>query len=330
MGLAYKIHKDIPIYIGETSYKIIKASDGYKCEETFSPAGFLEHRMPIEIGDLKITPFLIDHSAFDSYMILVEANGESILYTGDFRSNGRKPFKWLLSELPNKVDFLICEGTTLSREKYVSKTEKELENEVVKLISDIDAPVFILQSSMNIDRLVTMYRATKKCKRIFLEDLYLAEITNAIGGSIPNPNGFLDVKAFIAKAYPKEHSRYRLFSKYGANKISKAQIERSKFVMCVRVSMLNYIKSLSKKMQLEGGLLIYSFWSGYREQLAMKEFLKECENLGLKIVTEHTSGHADADTIKRLIEHTNPLKIIPVHTENVEWFIKEYGDRVKC
>ncbi len=67
MGLAYKIHKDIPIYIGEASYKIIKASDGYKREETFTPAGFLEHRTPIEIGDLKITPFLIDHSAFDKY-----------------------------------------------------------------------------------------------------------------------------------------------------------------------------------------------------------------------------------------------------------------------
>lgn len=33
-----------------------------------------------------------------------------------------------------------------------------------------------------------------------------------------------------------------------------------------------------------------------------------------------TSGHADADTIKRLIAHVNPTEIIPVHTENAAWF----------
>jgi ribonuclease J len=54
----------------------------------------------------------------------------------------------------------------------------------------------------------------------------------------------------------------------------------------------------------------------------MKEFLSECEALGLKIVTLHTSGHADSSAIERLIEATKPDVIIPVHTENAEWFNK--------
>ena len=36
-----------------------------------------------------------------------------------------------------------------------------------------DTPVFILQSSTNIDRLVSMYRATKRSKRIFVMDILL-------------------------------------------------------------------------------------------------------------------------------------------------------------
>lgn len=327
MGLAYSIYDEIPLYIGEKSYKIIKASDEYKAVKTISPTGFMVHKTPVQIGDMTVTPYLCDHSAFDSYMILVEAEGESVLYTGDFRSNGRKPFEWLLKQLPTKVDTLICEGTTLSREGYKNETEQELESRAIELFSKNNAPIFVLQSSMNIDRIVTIFRAAKRCNRLLLQDLYMAEITNAIGGSIPNPNSFPEVKTFITRAYNKEHFRYKLFNKYGMNKISKEQISKSKFVMCVRTSMDEYLKTLSKKVSFKGGLLIYSFWSGYKEQPKMKEFLKDCEDLGLEIITLHASGHADPQTIKELIKHTNPTRIAPIHTENSAWFEAEYGDK---
>lgn len=315
LGLVYNIHKDIPVYMGEKSSKIIHASDNYKKTDTVTPAGFLEHKKPITVGDMVITPYLCDHSAFDSYMLLCEADGESVLYTGDFRSNGRKPYEWLLSELPSKVDNLICEGTTLSREGYIPVTEKELEQQAVDLFKAHSGPVFVLQSSMNIDRIVTMYRAAKRSGRVFLQELYMAEITSAIGGSIPNPS-FSDVFAFITNP-----SRYEMLSEH-KNRVGKEAISKMDFVMCVRTSMLNYMKSLSEKMSFKNGLLVYSFWSGYRETEAMKDFLTECEALGLKIVTLHTSGHADSAAIDKLIETTNPGVIIPVHTENAEWFNK--------
>ena len=313
LGLAYYVHKDIPIFIGEDSYKIISASDNYKHIETFKPEGFLNHKKSITVGDITVTPYLCDHSAFDSYMLLCEADGEKVLYTGDFRSNGRKPYNWLLKELPKNIDALLCEGTTLSREGYVSQTESELEQEAVELFKTNTGPVFVLQSSMNIDRIVTMYRAAKRTSRIFLEELYMAEITSAIGRSIPNPY-FSDVYTFITN--PK---RYEMLSQYD-HKVGKDFISKSHFVMCVRNSMLSYLKSLSEKMSFENGLLVYSFWSGYKENDEMKEFLNECETLGLKIVTLHTSGHADETAIKELIETVKPKKLIPIHTENAERF----------
>ena len=322
LGLAYDIDKDIPLYIGEASMKIIQASDIYKGNKSLKVSGFLIHKKPITVGDITVTPYLCDHSAFDSYMLMAESHGERILYTGDFRSNGRKPFEWLLNELPTNIDTLISEGTTLSREDSVSETEKALEERVIETIRDTKGPVFVLQSSMNIDRIVTMYRAAKRSNRVFLEDLYLSEITSSIGGSIPNPSidGFSDVRVFLTKGYAKDHYRYQLFDKYQMKKISKAQISKSFFMMAVRSSMLRYIKSLSEKMSFENGILIYSFWSGYKQQAEMKVFLDGCESLGLKVVTLHTSGHADKDTILRLIKYTQPKKIISVHTENAQWF----------
>ena len=87
--------------------------------------------------------------------------------------------------------------------------------------------------------------------------------------------------------------------------------------MCVRSSMFRYMQSLSEQTSFEGGLLIYSMWSVYRKQPEMEAFLCACEDMGLKVIELHTSGHADADTIKRLIAHVNPTEIIP---ENAAWF----------
>ena len=312
IGLAYYINKRIPLYLGEASVRIVQASDAYKNTETIHPAGFLVHGKPISIGDITVTPFLCDHSAFDSYMLLCEADGETVLYTGDFRSNGRKSFDRLLHDLPQKIDKLICEGTTLSREGYVPVTEAELEEKAVALFKETSAPIFVLQSSANIDRIVTMYRAAKRTGRIFLQELFMAELATAAGKSIPNP-AFDDVYAFITN--PK---RYDALTKY--RRIGKDGIAKSRFVMCVRSSMLRYMQSLSERMNFDGGLLIYSMWSGYRKQPEMEAFLCACEDMGLKVVELHTSGHADADTIKRLIAHVNPTEIIPVHTENAAWF----------
>lgn len=313
IGLAYSVHKDIPIYIGELSYKIIKASDGYKKRKTVTPKGFLRNKEPIIVGDITVTPYLCDHSAFDSYMLLCETNGESVLYTGDFRSNGRKSFDFLLRSLPKKVDKLLCEGTTLSREKHIAITEKELEERATDLFEKTTGPIFVLQSSMNIDRIVTMYRAAKKSGRIFLQEVYMADVATVAGESIPNPK-FNDVYAFITTP-----SKFPMLTKY-RHKAGKAFISKRPFVMCVRNSMLGYLKALKKKMSFENGVLVYSFWSGYRETENMKEFLFECEKMGLKIVTLHTSGHADEEAIKKLIYTVNPKELIPIHTEKAERF----------
>ena len=314
LGLAYSTHKDIPLYIGEKSAKIIQASDAYKGVPSIKPHGFLEHKKAIVIGDITVTPYLCDHSAFDSYMLLCEANGESVFYTGDFRGKGRKPYEWLLSELPDKVDKLICEGTTLSREGYVAVSEKELEEQAVDLFKRKTGPVFVLQSSMNIDRIVTMYRASKRSGRTFLEELYMADIASAIGGSIPNP-AFGDVYAFITS--PARHEGLVRYE----HRMGKDRIAKTPFVMCVRTSMLRYMKSLAAKMSFANGVLVYSFWSGYRETDDMKRFLTECEQLGLEIVTLHTGGHADYEAIKKLVKKVNPDEIIPIHTEAPEKMI---------
>lgn len=45
---------------------------------------------PFQIGEFTITPYLMDHSAPDAVAFLIEAGGQRIFHTGDFRGHGRK------------------------------------------------------------------------------------------------------------------------------------------------------------------------------------------------------------------------------------------------
>jgi hypothetical protein len=90
-------------------------------------------------------------------------------------------------------------------------------------------------------------RETKRQR--FLEELYMADITSAIGGSIPIPN-FDDVYPFITNS-----AKYEGLCKH-SNHVGKEFISKTPFVMCVRISMFRYLRSLSKEMSFENGLLI--------------------------------------------------------------------------
>lgn len=61
-------------------------------------------------------------------------------------------------------------------------------------------------------------------------------------------------------------------------------------------------------------------WDGYKVKEDIAEFLQFMQDKGVRIVDLHTSGHADAETVHKLIRDIAPKYIIPVHTENADWF----------
>ena len=325
-GLATKILPEIPIYMGEKSYEIHKVTREYIKKEYLKEPKTFKPEEEFLIGDIKITPYLCDHSAFDSHMFLLECEGKKILYTGDFHSNGRKFFQSLLNKLP-KVDALITEGTNLSNDKIgkINLTEKELEKKGIEILEGNDRPVFVLMAATNIDRIVTFYKIANATKRLFLLDTYAGQITATIGGNIPNPRTFFNVKIFQTSS-----SKHDILENYPKNKIWKNKIAKSNFLMCVRTSMKKYLESYPNEFSFEGCTLFYSMWEGYKKQENMKKFLKFMEEKGVKTISLHTSGHADEKDFDKLIKKVESKIIIPVHTENSEWFKRYENCEVIC
>lgn len=86
--------------------------------------------------------------------------------------------------------------------------------------------------------------------------------------------------------------------------------------------MKKYLETLSKLVSFNGGTLFYALWKGYQEEPYVQDFLDFMRNKGVKIHTLHTSGHADSQTIDELIFKISPKIIVPVHTENANYFEK--------
>ena len=316
------------IYMSEATLKILKVIGGI-CEENIAKTVafdksrdfwetingvkilnmFFSHD-EIKVKDIYFDYFLCDHSAYGSHMFHFVSEKTSILYTGDFRSNGRKDFAKFLEKLPHKVDTLICEGTN-AKSNVLQLSEQELENKLVELCQN-DKPVFVLQSATNIDRIVSVYRAALKCNRLFIMRLAQADICSELQ-NIPEPNGFK-----MCFAYPEfpltdeQHKKYT--DKYGKRLIGRERISKiKKYILEVTSKDLRYLQKLAASRDLTGAKLIYSTWSGYKQREDMKAFLDGVKDLGIEIVDLHASGHADTKTIEALRQRVNPNKFIQIH-----------------
>ena len=57
-------------------------------------------------------------------------------------------------------------------------------------------------------------------------------------------------------------------------------------------------------------------WEGYMKKPDTKKFIEYFENRGFAIHRIHTSGHADINTLKQMVEAIKPKNIVPIHTFN--------------
>lgn len=319
IGLIDKILDSIPVFVEEKSLKIHNLTCDFCGKErvkrsinVFKFPENMEDAKPIyEKDDLKITPYIVDHSSYNSCMYLIEGNQERVLHTGDFRNHGRK--KYLFDKILKnigKVDLLITEGTTLTRSKEKYIDESNLEKKAKKIMNNYNQ-VFIIQSSTNIDRTISFLRASLQSNKKFVLDLFSYYLNKSINFNIQ-----VDYKnVFVWKPYKYKDKPNWFKKKYLDIKTSSNILPN--FTMEVKESMLLDIKMLYKKGVLKNACLIYSMWDGYiKKEEKLQKFIGELNNMNIDFIELHTSGHADLSAMKKLNECVNPNKTIIIHTEN--------------
>lgn len=320
-GLASRLLPSVPVLIGEDARKILDAArEFFPDTVNFKNSIGLNHRQPLQLGPFTLTPYLMDHSAYDSYGVLIEACGKRIYYSGDFRGHGRKSkiFDSFIAKPPGNVDVLLMEGSTLSRtgvdDTYPS--ESDLERKLVKICRDTKGMVLVWTSSQNIDRLVTIYRAAKRSKRQFIADMYTAAILRGIDNpKLPQPD-WNDFRVFLPYSQKKliiKTENFEFAKSFRDSRIYPEDLAANAdhSVMLCRPSM---IRDLEKAGCLENATLVYSLWSGYLEDEYSKRFVDKVRQHGVPLVHCHTSGHAPVKDLKRMAASLRPKALVPIHS----------------
>ncbi len=291
---------EIPLYMGELSKEVAMIATQHQDKDLYLrllDANTFRGGEAFTIGNIHIRPLVIDHSAVDSYMFVIEAEGKRVLYTGDFRMHGLRHH--VLDKLVNtyigEVDILITEGTSLSRDADDCISEATVLDDISSYIQD-GKYVFVMCSSTNIDRIMGIWQ-NMPTDKVLICDAYQKRILDTVINNV-----------YYESSLYRRHDRPLVLNK---GPYPKYYMDHG-FVSLVRgtENFISQIKALPK----DDVRIIYSMWTGYIE-----------ENLALKALLEtyptyicHASGHVSKDDLIKFIELVNPDAIIPVHTESPE------------
>lgn len=318
-GLGNFIDKSLPVYISQEAQNMMKIAEAHHLPQAFvfSNPLFFQNKKPFFIDDFKITPYLCDHSAYGAYSFLIEANNQKIFYSGDFRAHGRKGklFSELLKNAPQDIDILLLEGSCLGREQSEHyETEIELENKFYNFWKETSGLAMVQASAQNIDRIVTIYRAAKRCNRTLILSGYAGHILwETHNPHLPNFT-WDNVKKFTKQSIQPHETDLPTILK-----------NPQKYII-----LLDY--RISQQLKASGALnheasYVYSMWDGYKEKY--QDWLSFLAASGVKMQDIHTSGHADIPTLKEMVSGLKPRTIIPIHTFYPQEF-KLLFDDVLC
>ena len=333
-GLARHIRPEVPVYIGEDAHNILKAASAYVPNgHAFTKPRFITHMTPVEVGPFRITPYLVDHSAFDAYALLVEADGKQVFYSGDFRGHGRKGklFEAMIADPPGDIDVLLLEGTTIGRtgtdEGFA--TEDDLEREFVRAFRETKGLHFVWTSSQNIDRSVTIFRAAKRTGRVLLIDLYTAVVLEATGRDTIPQSDWAGVKLYIPhrqRVFIKEKGLFDDLGRHKANRVFPEHLPdlAGHAVMLFRPMTM---RDHGVGAALEGAALTYSMWEGYLKENVAQKVMRWLDDNGIPWQVIHTSGHASVADLKRFAGALAPRKLVPIHSFETGQFA-EFFDNV--
>lgn len=335
-GLLASCHQSVPVYLGDSASRLLSAAAQFTRLAFPQPVMPYRSGEPFTVGPFCITPYLMDHSAFDAHALLVEADGRRLLYSGDFRAHGRKSwaFDAFLSRPPDRIDALLIEGTVIGREDGPEPTtETQLEDLITASICNAGGLVLACFSAQNVDRFVTFYKATLRAGRQFIADVYTATILDALAmPSLPSPSSrSATMRVFLPKRQKMRVVRARRFDlvePYRRCRIYPAEIAASpdRWVMMFRSSMIEDVEAIGT---LVGGRLIWSLWPGYLDR-DKPDLRVWSADRGMEFEVQHTSGHAHVSDLKRFVKAVDPRMVVPIHTRRPEHYAALYSRTRIC
>ncbi len=292
----------------------------------------------------KIKAFEVDHSIYGATAYIISGEN-TVAYSGDFRLHGKKSeFSYNFIRGAKNASVLIIEGTRAIKKDF-NEPEEIIYQNCLKLVEMSKDLVIADFTARNFERLETFQEIAKKVGRkliITTKDAYLLKALEKVDG-LNRTKDMLIYK--MLKVRPKGWEHYLLKNEEDINLVDPMEISKNpeQYLLCFSffdVKNLLDIKPIK-------GTYIYSSSEAFEEEsefdfIRLNNWLKHFgfEIHGFEIIEQkgklkpdfvrgfHASGHLSQSEIRWAIEKIDPDVIIPVHTENPQWFGEKFENAI--
>ena len=329
IGSITKLPKELPIFMGGLGREIQRilsnrlksapqvSSTHKEMLSRLEDVRTFEAGRNFTFGPFTIMPIVMDHSAFDAYAFRIEGGGVTAFHTGDFRTHGfrSKKLPEVIKKYVGEVNYVVCEGTNVSRPTASSLSEHELQKQFKRAFAEHKGNV-VYVSSTNVDRLFALYHAAIAVGQKFIVDNYQMSIMEEVV-----KRDTMWGKSSLYKFKEGNMPMVLQFEdgEFRANDKFKWLLDQTGYVLIARANPLfdDFIGRIpgEKKKYL-------SMWKGYVDPKNEAYNESKAASVGKNYLYMHTSGHCDMDSLNELFQMLHPRAIIPIHTDNPEAFAK--------
>ena len=347
------LHKEIPIYCGETCKRIINAvteqtardlenevidfrirpiyRSGCKIPPVIRKFHTFTTGKKIIIDSIEVEPIHVDHSVPGAYGFLIHTSEGPLIYTGDLRMHGlhadmTDDFIEIAQEA--KPIAMITEGTRINKKK-TNESEKKIFQDSKRKIQRCKTLSIVDFNFKDVDRFTTFYNIAKTLGKIlvinFKHACFLEQYSQDKKLQVPPITdqhiALLKPKrltgTYINEDYTDNYIKKRL---HYANIVTAADIIKnpSKYMIVLNFWYFSDLIDLKPKK----GLYIHSLSEPFNEEMElsydrMKNWLNHFD---IELFQSHCSGHINGDDLKDLIQTVHPKKLYPIHTEYPDLF----------
>jgi len=287
--------------------------------------------------DFEFKAFELDHSIYGASAFAIDTSDGWIVYTGDLRLHGKfkdKTEKFVKEAKSLNPKVLIIEGTRIGRQDR-KESEDEVHSTCLGATIAEKGIVVADFSPRNFERLDTFMNIAKESGRklvVLAKDAYMLDIMKCADG-MDRMSELLVYRDVKSKRDAYEKMVHEKFSGQLRDPVDIAKAPEQ-YILSFSFWDVKHLLDIKPK----GGTYIYSSSEAYTEEQVidfgrlwnwMKFFDFKVRGFHIdetdgKLVFEkgyHASGHASAAELLKIIEDIDPEIVLPVHTENPEFFV---------
>ena len=291
----------------------------------------------------EISAHPVDHSIFGATAYILRGE-TTIAYTGDFRLHGKneRATRDFVSKARD-ASVLITEGTRAGPSEEERTTEQSVCETCRESVESSSGLVIADFSPRNFERLETFQEIARKAGRELVamaKDVYMLHNLQCISGSCTTEG--LSIYSEIVDKSRRKWEQEVVQTNYGERYVNHEAIRDNpgSYILCFSFFDMKHLLDIKP----EGGTYIYSGCEAFNEEMEI-DFMRlwhwlkrfNIDPCGFSVDEKealcfdgryHASGHASGEDIAWAIEQIDPDWILPIHTENRDWFVENFENVV--